>query len=121
MEVRVHKDCTTDEHPHPGRGWTRFVCISDTHSRFPELPAGDVLLHAGDMSSWGYPAQVQKVFDWLMELPHPIKMYVVPQASHSLYANWEINSVIGGNHDVRVVYVRDGLDGIETTSPLALS
>ncbi|TEB36013.1 Metallo-dependent phosphatase [Coprinellus micaceus] len=83
MEVRVHKDHTSaNDVPHPGQGWTRFVCISDTHSHFPEIPLGDVLFHAGDMSSWGYPAQIQQVFDWLVELPHPIKI------------------VIGGNHDL---------------------
>ena len=31
------------------RGWIRFVCISDTHSKHQkiELPRGDVLIHAG--------------------------------------------------------------------------
>ncbi|KAJ3536926.1 hypothetical protein NMY22_g5814 [Coprinellus aureogranulatus] len=83
MEVRVHNDDASHEGiPHPGNDWTRFVCISDTHSRFPDVPAGDVLLHAGDLSSWGYPAQVQQVFDWLMDLPHPVKI------------------VIAGNHDL---------------------
>jgi hypothetical protein len=40
--------------PHPGPEWTRFVLISDTHSRtqYP-VPEGDVLIHAGDLSSWG--------------------------------------------------------------------
>lgn len=48
-------------HPpeHPGQRWTRFVCISDTHSgRFP-VPPGDILLHAGDLSSWGQVHQLQ--------------------------------------------------------------
>lgn len=78
MELRIHSDYTSkDSISHPGEGWTRFVCISDTHSRFPDVPPGDVLLHAGDMSSWGYPAQVRQVFDWLMDLPHPVKMCVL--------------------------------------------
>ncbi|TEB15291.1 hypothetical protein FA13DRAFT_1747593 [Coprinellus micaceus] len=62
MDMRVHKDHTSaNDVPHPGQGWTRFVCISDTHSHFPEIPLGDVLFHAGDMSSWGYPAQIQQL------------------------------------------------------------
>lgn len=37
-------------------GWTRIVCISDTHSRHREvssLPTGDLLIHAGDFSLRG--------------------------------------------------------------------
>lgn len=61
--------------PHPGSEWTRFVCISDNHSQtFDDLPAGDVLLHAGDMSSWGYPEQVMKVLNWVENLDYPVKM-----------------------------------------------
>lgn len=60
--------------PHPGEGWTRFVCISDTHSRKPVLPLGDVLLHAGDLSRWGYPEELHDMAAWLQGLPHPVKM-----------------------------------------------
>ena len=62
--------------PHPGSTWTRFVCISDTHSREYEVPPGDVLLHSGDLSSWGEPKQLEKTLKWLDKLPHPTKMYV---------------------------------------------
>lgn len=67
---------------HPGSGWTRFVCISDTHSRIFPVPDGDVLLHAGDLSSWGHPEQVEGTLTWLRSLEHPTKI------------------VIAGNHDV---------------------
>jgi hypothetical protein len=30
--------------------WTRFVCISDTHCNMFDVPEGDVLLHAGDLT-----------------------------------------------------------------------
>ena len=59
----------------PRNGWTRFICISDTHSDISyQIPVGDVLLHAGDLSSWGYPPQVKKTLDWLASLEHPMKM-----------------------------------------------
>jgi len=67
---------------HPGPSWTRFVCISDTHSRTYPVPPGDVLLHAGDLSSWGALKQLQMTLDWLKTLPHPAKI------------------LIGGNHDL---------------------
>lgn len=60
--------------PHPGLGWTRFVCISDTHSDIFRVPFGDVLLHAGDLSSYGSIPQLSRTIDWLVSLQHPIKM-----------------------------------------------
>lgn len=32
---------------------TRIVCISDTHNCTVKLPAGDVLIHAGDLTNQG--------------------------------------------------------------------
>lgn len=60
--------------PHPGSGWTRFVCISDTHSRQYRVPSGDVLLHGGDLSSWGHPSELATTIEWLKSLDHPVKM-----------------------------------------------
>ncbi|OBZ65698.1 Metallophosphoesterase domain-containing protein 1 [Grifola frondosa] len=68
--------------PHPGEGWTRFVCISDTHSKIYPVPPGDVLLHSGDLSSHGTLKQLQVTTDWLKTLPHGIKI------------------IIAGNHDI---------------------
>jgi len=59
---------------HPGQGWTRFVCVSDTHSKTFPLPDGDVLIHAGDLCSWGSVPQLKVTMDWLVSLPHPKKM-----------------------------------------------
>ncbi|KAL1746980.1 Metallo-dependent phosphatase-like protein [Schizophyllum fasciatum] len=64
-------------------GYTRFVCISDTHSKkYGYIPPGDVLLHGGDLSSEGYPSRLQRTLDWLGEQPHPVKC------------------IIAGNHDL---------------------
>ncbi|KAF5358489.1 hypothetical protein D9756_001739 [Leucocoprinus leucothites] len=69
--------------PHPGPEWTRFVCVSDNHSRtLYDMPAGDVLLHSGDLSSWGYPQQVMVTLDWIKSLDYPTKI------------------IIAGNHDL---------------------
>jgi len=69
---------------HPGKSdWTRFICISDTHSRVDfDIPDGDVLIHAGDLSSWGDLDQLETTVNWLKTLKHPIKI------------------LIAGNHDV---------------------
>ncbi len=61
----------------------RIICISDTHDMFRELevPDGDLLLHAGDLSRTGSVSEVTASLDWLRSLPHPHKV------------------VIAGNHD----------------------
>ncbi|KAJ5938890.1 hypothetical protein N7466_002024 [Penicillium verhagenii] len=66
---------------------TRFVCISDTHGYTPseagfKLPAGDVLIHAGDFTNKGSLAEVRRTMDWISK------------------ANFEIMVIVAGNHDV---------------------
>lgn len=48
-------------------GYTRFVCVSDTHSRTDsiQMPYGDVFIHAGDFTELGLPSEVKKFNDWL--------------------------------------------------------
>lgn len=61
----------------------KIVCISDTHGKHQglEVPEGDLLIHAGDVSRRGKPKEIRKFNDWLGTLPHPYKV------------------VIAGNHD----------------------
>lgn len=61
----------------------KIVCISDTHSfhRKLEVPDGDVLVFAGDMTFAGEAEVVEDFNTWLGELPHKHKV------------------VIAGNHD----------------------
>jgi predicted phosphohydrolase len=58
------------------------VCISDTHNAQPRIPAGDVLIHAGDLTQKGTAEEIQAQLDWLKAQPHRHKV------------------VIAGNHDV---------------------
>ena len=68
--------------PLPYGARIRLVCISDTHTHKPSsLPAGDVLIHAGDLTNDGSLDAIQDQFDWLASLPY----------KHVL--------VIAGNHD----------------------
>ena len=43
----------------------KIVCISDTHMDEPELPEGDVLIHAGDLTYKGQPQELGKAKLWL--------------------------------------------------------
>jgi Icc-related predicted phosphoesterase len=61
----------------------RIVCVSDTHGRhrYTEVPDGDVLIHAGDLTAHGSLDDVEEFDRWLGALPHRHKV------------------VIAGNHD----------------------
>ena len=62
----------------------RLVLIGDTHNfhhRMPRPPAGDVIIHAGDLTSGGTLEEIRSFFEWFMALPHQRKI------------------VIAGNHD----------------------
>ncbi|KAK3544148.1 hypothetical protein QTP86_002965 [Hemibagrus guttatus] len=83
-------------------GYTRFVCISDTHSRTDtiQMPYGDVLLHAGDFTELGLPSEVKKFNDWLVlsgaekfrfQVQREVKICTLP---------YEIKIVIAGNHEL---------------------
>ena len=58
-------------------GWTRFVCVSDTHTHAFPVPGGDVLLHGGDLTNTGTVGEFQQTVDWLAGLPHEVKMCVL--------------------------------------------
>ena len=58
-------------------GYTRFVCISDTHNRTNAatvIPEGDVLLHAGDFSMVGAPGEIEQFVEFMRGLPHKHKV-----------------------------------------------
>ncbi|CZR64171.1 probable adult brain protein 239 [Phialocephala subalpina] len=59
----------------------KVVCISDTHTNTINIPNGDVLIHAGDLTNAGTVKEIQAQLDWLASLPHKEKI------------------VIAGNHD----------------------
>jgi Icc-related predicted phosphoesterase len=61
----------------------KVVCISDTHGLHErvDVPDGDLLIHAGDITNLGEIERVRSFDDWLATLPHPNKV------------------VIAGNHD----------------------
>lgn len=58
------------------------VCISDTHNSVPDLPYGDLLIHAGDLTRGGTSEEIQAQLDSLNAQPHMHKV------------------VIAGNHDI---------------------
>ncbi|TDZ37718.1 putative rhamnogalacturonate lyase C [Colletotrichum spinosum] len=55
----------------------RVVCLSDTHDHTNVgIPPGDLLIHAGDLTSTGAVADIQAQIDWLASFPHQYKILV---------------------------------------------
>ena len=52
------------------------VCISDTHNQQPDLPDGDLLLHAGDLTQDGSFDELQAQLDWLNGQRHRCKVVI---------------------------------------------
>ncbi|KAI9679871.1 MAG: hypothetical protein M1817_004885 [Caeruleum heppii] len=76
---------------------TRFVCVSDTHNASPSdgafvLPAGDVLVHAGDLTNQGTFGELSRAIKWIEE------------------SNFEAKIVIAGNN-IDTTFVRMGAYG----------
>ena len=60
---------------------TRFVCVSDTLGYSPseagfKLPAGDVLIHAGDLTNQGSMSELQRTIDWISKADYEVKIIV---------------------------------------------
>jgi 3',5'-cyclic AMP phosphodiesterase CpdA len=73
---------------------TRIVCISDTHNQTPKLPAGDILIHAGDLTNQGSYSELKKTVEWLEK------------------TDFEAKIVVAGMHAflprMHATYIRDG-------------
>jgi len=57
-----------------GDAYTRFVILSDTHGATFPVPEGDVLLHCGDLCSFGDDKGLEETARWLRGMPHRVKM-----------------------------------------------
>lgn len=59
----------------------KIVALADTHGKRPAVPSGDVLIHAGDLTTFGKQSEIEAEVEWIASLSHPHKV------------------VIAGNHD----------------------
>ncbi|WP_353483676.1 metallophosphatase domain-containing protein [Haliscomenobacter sp.] len=88
----------------------RFVALSDTHGKHNfDLPPGDVLLHAGDVSSRGLKSEVQRFLDWFSSLDYTYKIFIA--GNHDFFfeeaSKQEIDAMIPDN----LIYLNDS--GVE--------
>jgi len=63
----------------------KICAVSDTHQRQLEIPACDVLIHAGDICTTGTPEEFKLGIDWLADQPAKYKIYV--PGNHDRFAH----------------------------------
>ena len=84
-----------------------FTCISDTHGKHNhlQLPPGDVLIHAGDVSSMGKEQEVLNFLDWFAKQDYEYKIFIA--GNHDFYfermPDADIQNIIPSN----IIYLND--------------
>ncbi|KAF9069831.1 Metallo-dependent phosphatase-like protein [Rhodocollybia butyracea] len=74
--------------PPTSPSYTRFVCISDTHTRSFPVPDGDVLLHSGDLTDTGTVEEFDMTMEWIRKLPHKVKIIIAGNHDLPLHTKW---------------------------------
>lgn len=98
--------------PVPGPDFVRFVLISDSHSQTTAIPDGDVLLHAGDLTTLGQPSDLSAQVEWLKSLPHKQKVFVC--GNHDFSACTAKNFYEARGRELNAKYnVKDAKDDVE--------
>lgn len=87
----------------------KFVTISDTHGQHTglKLPAGDVLIHAGDSTMKGTRAEVLAFLSWMEQLDFKYKILIA--GNHDFYfesaTTEEIRQILPAN----IIYLNDSM------------
>lgn len=66
------------------------VCVSDTHNTKPNLPEGDILIHAGDLTQSGSRRELEEQIQWLDAQPHRYKIVIA--GNHELCLDAQLSS-----------------------------
>lgn len=110
---------------HTRRKNITLVCISDTHCQIPkdEIPHGDILIHAGDLTNKGTPSELQAQIEWLSTLPHKYKIVIA--GNHDTWLDPKSRRTLSvedqdGKIDWKdVLYLQDGSTTLDFTNRIA--
>lgn len=94
----------------------KIIAISDTHGshRKLELPEGDLIIHAGDISKRGLKAEVLDFLDWFGELDFEHKILIA--GNHDFFFESETKEDVLKVIPSNVIYLNDSgitIDGIK--------
>src|SRR5690606_12635911 len=89
----------------------RIIALSDTHGKHRkiEIPDGDILIHAGDISSRGEKNEVVDFLDWFESQRHQHKIFI--PGNHDFFFEVESLSEINSLIPEGVTYLNDS--GVE--------
>ena len=84
----------------------KLVFISDTHNRHRDIkiPEGDILVHAGDVSSRGIKSEIDSFINWFQSQPHKHKIFIA--GNHDFF----FEKIVERNVEVKipnVIYLND--------------
>jgi Icc-related predicted phosphoesterase len=85
----------------------KFICISDTHGQHHQLniPQGDVLIHAGDVSSRGKEKEIVDFLSWFEHQKFEHKIFIA--GNHDFYFEKNSNETIQQILPKGVTYLND--------------
>ncbi len=94
----------------------KIVCISDTHGDHSkvQLPAGDVLIHAGDICAHGTEQDYLSFLSWFSDQPHQHKIFIA--GNHDTYLEQQPVKTLELAKQHKVTYLNDSgitLNGIK--------
>lgn len=92
----------------------KLVLISDTHGLVkPELPDGDVLVHAGDLSMNGTRREVSESLAWLHTLRAKYRRVVLVAGNHDFWAESRPDEIAGVCQGFGLDYLNDSIVEID--------
>jgi len=85
----------------------KVIAISDTHGYHDllTLPSGDVLIHAGDVSSQGSKQEVQDFLQWFSDLNYEHKIFIA--GNHDFFFERADSDMITSIIPDNVIYLND--------------
>lgn len=83
----------------------KTVCISDTHNRHRklELPDGDVLIHSGDATMNGTPAELMPFIEWMGRQSHTVKLFVPGNHDFDVEKNVALYKRVCAEHGITLL------------------
>jgi Icc-related predicted phosphoesterase len=85
----------------------KFVAIADTHGKHDELelPPGDVLIHAGDMTMRGKESEVVDFLNWFQQQPFDHKVLIA--GNHDFFFERAEDLIIKQFLPSNIIYLQD--------------
>lgn len=87
----------------------KIICISDTHGKHQklELPEGDMIIHAGDISSRGDEYEIKSFVNWFSSLDYEHKIFIA--GNHDFYFENETEKKINALLPRNITYLNDSM------------